>query len=327
MNDKLQSRYELFIKNYYIFKNGFAWDEHMFYPLCANLFTEKNLTADIEQLRVIKDLVKSKTGMFSYFRGSSILVTIAALGVDANPKQKLEKALMIYDLLKKEFFSSYYLPTAALMLADLVLADQLEATVSRTKQIYNLMKSKHPFLTSGEDSTFAALLAMSDLSNEQLVDEMERCYQLLREKFYSGSVQSLSHVLTLGEGLPERKSQLTIELYEAFKSSGLRYGKSYELPALGVLALLQVDIKTLISEVTEVDNLLKGEKGFGAFGIGAKQRLMYAGMIVSGEYIDSISKKTAATAAISGAISIVVAQQAAMCAVIAGCAVASSASS
>ena len=48
--------------------------------------------------------------------------------------------------------------------------------------------------------------------------------------------------------------------------------------------------------------------------IGRKQRLMYTGMLVQGEYVKAGSLETAA---INGTISMIVAQQAAMCAAVA----------
>ena len=76
--------------------------------------------------------------------------------------------------------------------------------------------------------------------------------------------------------------------------------------------------------MAEVDGYLAGQKGFGAFGIGKRQRLMYAGMLVQGEYLE---KNTLQTAAINGTLSLIIAQQVSMCAAVAATAAASSSSS
>ena len=93
---------------------------------------------------------------------------------------------------------------------------------------------------------------------------------------------------------------------------------------LGVLALSEGDVRDIVSDMMEADDFLAGQKGFGAFGVGKRQRLMYAGMLVQAEYLE---RNTLQTAAINGTISMIVAQQAAMCAAVAAAAAASSSSS
>lgn len=44
------------------------------------------------------------------------------------------------------------------------------------RNIYNKMKKDHPFLTSGEDAVFAVLMAVSEKSDEILMEEMEACH-------------------------------------------------------------------------------------------------------------------------------------------------------
>jgi len=159
-------------------------------------------------------------------------------------------------------------------------------------------------------------MALSEYSDQQLLTEMERCYEELKPHFFSGNaVQSLSHVLSLTEGSASVKCRRTMELYNSLKQQGYKYGTNEELATLGVLGLLETDIRTLTGEMMEVDDYLKTQKGFGAMGIGSRQRLMYAGMLVASEHIGTDSKMNAA--AIQSAVSIVVAQQAAMCAALA----------
>ena len=82
-----------------------------------------------------------------------------------------------------------------------------------------------------------------------------------------------------------------------------------------------------MTDIMEVDDFLAAQKGYGFFGIGRKQRLMHAGMIVASDYLGESG--TMQTAAIGATLSLIAAQQAAMCAAIAAssAAAASSASS
>ena len=91
--------------------------------------------------------------------------------------------------------------------------------------------------------------------------------------------------------------------------------------------MLPVDKAVVIQDLIEVDDFLANQKGYGFFGLGRKQRLMHAGLIVTGDYLkDTRMMHTTAT---HSALSLIAAQQAAMCAAIAAssAAAASSASS
>ena len=56
----------------------------------------------------------------------------------------------------------------------------------------------HGRMTSGEDSTFCALIALLDKTDEVLLGDAEECYKILKSNFFSSNaVQSLSHVLAM----------------------------------------------------------------------------------------------------------------------------------
>lgn len=313
MRDELQKRCQLFIENRDIVKYAFGWESAYIYPLCASLYTIKGIHADAGVMKECRDLLREKTGFLSNFRGISKMATVTMLSLSPNAEYKMNQLLDIYGRLKEVFWGSEYLTVAASVISDMAEPRQYEQITQRTRMIYNRMKEAHPFLTSGEDSSFAALLALSELDDIYIEQEMERCYSLLKPYFYSGNaVQSLSHILALGEGSPEQKCTKAIELFEYLKSHGHKYGTSYELASLGVLALLDTDVKTLAQDIMEVDDYLHSQKGFGAFGIGARQRLMYAGILTMCDYMPELQPMK--TAALNGVVSLVIAQQAALCA-------------
>lgn len=317
-----------FIDNRDRIKSAFSWDSAYIHPVCAAVFTDRRQQADVERMKYCRDILKEKTGVFSNFRGTAKLAMISMMAVDSNPEEKLRKSLRIYDSLKEYFFSGQYLPVASMMIADLVPESRYGEIAARTRHIYDLMKQEHPILTSGEDSVFAALLALSGLTDEQVVQETEDCYRLLKREFFSGNaVQSLSHVLALGEGSAEEKCRRVMDLYHGLRDKGYRYGTDYELASLGVLALLPAELSRVMEDMMEVDDFLAQQKGYGILGLGRKQRLMHAGMLVSSDYIGESGNQTMHSAAIGGTISLIAAQQAAICAAIAASTVAANSSS
>ena len=328
MREALSTLCGEFIKNREVIKKTFSLESAYIYPVCAAIFVDKRLQAEPERLKACRDILKGETGLFSNFRGTAKLPMISMLAVESAPEEKLQRALRVYSALKEHFHTSQFLPVASMVISEAVQPTRYEEVAERTRHIYGLMKSEHPFLTSGEDSVFAALLALSHLTDEQVVTETERCYQLLKSAFHSGNaVQSLSHVLALGEGSAEEKCRAAVELYEGLRAKGYKYGVNYELATLGVLALLPAERERVMEDVMAADDFLAGQKGYGLVGVGRRQRLMHAGMLVSSDYIGGTDGAAMSTAAISGTVALIVAQEVAMCAAIAASASASAASS
>ena len=326
MRTSLKSLCNSFIESRDTIKETFFWGSSYIYPVAAAVFVDKRVTADRERLEMCGEILKENTGFFSNFRNYVKLPMISMMAVSGDPEEKLKKALAVYELLKQHFFSSTYLPLASMTISDYVEPDHYEAVARRTRRIYDLMKQEHPFLTSGEDSVFAALLALSNASDEQIVLNTEQCFDILKPQFFSSNaVQSLSHVLALCEGEAEMKCDCAMELFYKLKDQGYKYGTGYELATLGVLAMLPADLETIADDIVQVAEFLAGQRGYGILGMTKRQRLMHAGLIVTSDYLDQNTSMQAA--AVSSTISLIIAQQTAMCAAIAAANAANNANS
>ncbi len=327
MRESSRELCELFINNRDVVKKVFSMENGYFYPVCAALITEKRRTADSERLKECRAILKSKTGVFSSFRGAAVTSIITMLALDENPESRLDRAIAFYKELKEHFYSSEYLPVAAMMLSDTVEPENYPEVSLRARKIYDLMKSEHPFLTSSEDSVFAVMLALSSLSDDEVVRETETCYNALRERFKSrNAVQSLSHVLALYSDsayTAADRCRNTIALYDALREKGMKYGTEYELATLGTLAMLDCSIEETIADLEAADRFLSEQKGYGFFGASKKERLMHAAMIVVGERSGGTCDMNAT--AIGGTIAMIAAQHAATCAAIMSASAAASA--
>ena len=317
MNDDMQKRCELFVQNRDIIKSVFPWDSAFMHPVCAGIYTAKGLLTDASRLKFCLELLKQKTGPLSPFRGLSRLAVSSLLAVSPDPETRLTCILDLHGQLKASSLpSSDHLAVAAAITVDLTGPEKYASVAERTQALYRAMKEDHPFLTSYEDSAFAAILALSPAENGHLIEETKKCYTLLKPYFtYGNSVQSLSHILALGAASAEQKCSRTMELFAYLKRLGFKYGRTFELPTLGVLALTEADIDILAQEMIEADGFLKTQKGFGSLSAGTAQRLMYAGMLTLYGYMPE--EKTIQVAALSSAVSLAVANQAAICATIA----------
>ncbi len=317
MRDEVRRRCESMIANRDAIQKVFRWGHGLLCVTEACMFTMKGKTVDEERLMMCRDLIKDKTGVFSGFRGNAQNVIATTLALGHNPEETLENGLTVYKMLKKRMWDSAYLPMAAMSIARLAPTERYEEIVEKTKEIYDVIKKEHPFLTSAEDVSFCALLALSEKSTEELVTEAERCYRYLAEhtRFPKNSVQSLSHVLALCDGVPEEKCEKTIELYDTLKAYGLKYGDVYELPMLGILAVNSKDFEYLAEELQEVSTWLSKQKGFGFWGsITVKQRLMFGGMLLQDTEEEGVLSESTL---VQSAVATIVAQEAAMMAVMA----------
>jgi len=316
---------DLLIENRNRVKSVFRFDGGLIHLACAGICTAKGIAVDTAALAKCRDLLKANVGVFSNFRSTARAPIVTMLAVSDSPEEVLKHGLTVYELLKKDFLTSAYLPLVSMIIAQMAEASQYESIAARTRLIYKRMKSEHPFLTSSEDSALCALMALSDKPDDSLLGEAERCYWLMKQHFFSANaVQSLGHVLALCDGAVEMKCRKTLDLFEALRAAGCKYGTGYELPTLGVLAMSGGEPAEIAREIAEIDRWLSDQSGFGFFGsVSGKQRLMYAGIVAMQ---GNGGGDTLQTAAINGTISLIVAQQAALCAAIAASSAASAAS-
>lgn len=315
MRESLLRQCETFIHNRDEIKSYFKRENPYMVAVCASEFCGKNAVAEVERLLECKNILEKSAGVFSKFRGNAYLPVICMLAADDDPEARMAKAKEIHDALKLRFRDSEYVAMIATKLCEMIDEDQADGCGARAKDIYTLMKREHPFLTGMEDSVFATLLAFSDKKDEDLIEDIEDCFKIMK-KFSNdnNAMQSLSHVLAMARGDSEKKCERVIGMHKALEKLGYRYGKNYEMAVLGALSILPVETNTIVDDIIEVDTFLSQQKGYGGLGIDKKARLMHAAMLVAEDY----SQKTIAnTTAIMSALLIMASKQAAMCSIIA----------
>ena len=329
MRESLYSKCELFIKNRDAFKAAFSFENAYFHPVCASVFLDRDRVADVEHLKDTRKLLKSRVNVFSNFRSNCELPLIAMLAVCDEPERRLDEAIELYNCLKKHFFTSEFLPITAMILSEHVSREKYGEISESTRRIYNLMKKEHPFLTSSEDCIFAAMLALSERGEEELIRDVETCYSILKEKFHDrNALQSLSHVVALtGNETMSVKDRCrdTARLFDLLKEKKHKYGTGYELATLASLAALPCGVDETARDIIEASEFLKTQKGYGFWGFAKTQRLLHAGMIVTAEHIGGSEMMSGA--AVGGTLSMIAAQQAATCAAISASVAANAASS
>ena len=113
--------------------------------LCGAVYCKKAAGLTKKFCGEAMDLLKARAGLFSNFRSTVKLAIAAMLDLSGNPEKTLNDGLKVYDKLKESFFSSAFLPIAAMTIAQMAEPYQYEEIVLRTRRIYERMKSNHFF--------------------------------------------------------------------------------------------------------------------------------------------------------------------------------------
>lgn len=285
MEQQLQERCQLFVENKNALDKGFTWDMATIMPVCAMLHAQKDQKVDVDKMKECRKLLKGKVGAFSNLRSYGELVLLSKMAMSDDPVVYLDKTIEAYAMIKKYKMSeSAFTVLAAMVLADYADVARWEQILESAGRIYAQMKKDHPFLTGTEDVSFAVVMAMSELPEQWLMQEMEACYKALHKKFgATDGLQSLSHVLAMDREETMKKCEQILELDALFKEKKKRFD-SNGIVMYASLRMMQVEKETLLADIIEVDDYLKQQKGFGAFSVDAYQRLMYATTLVMNHY-------------------------------------------
>lgn len=322
MRESLKKRADLFVGNTLSFKRGFAWDSYILFPVCASIFTDKDRVVDVDRIKECKKLIDSNTSILSNFRGNLKLPLASVLAVSENPQYTIDQAKIYYEMIREKFMSSPYAALIAGSLGRLTTVSDAPEYIAKGRKIYDGMKKRHPFLTSGQDSVLAVLLAFSNKSEDSILEEMEKLYKGVNDYVSAAdTIQSVSHVLTITDDDYRVKLEKFKKIARTFMPEGKNYKLGVEAISFAALSLLPVETADIISDLKEVEAFLKTKRGYGFFGYSRHDRRAHAAMILAAHYAtmiedDSITDKARA-AEVASSLAMLAAQQAAICCCIA----------
>ena len=325
MRETLMERCELFADNNELIRKKNIWDRDLMTITAGMIFTEKGVKADTDKMKECNKILKKHEGCFSNFRNNIRLSVVSKMAVSENPEEYLKEVINIYKKLHAgRITGSEYMALTATIICDLHREGEIDAIIEKTKLLMKKMEKRHPIMTGQEDLALLALLAMTDKEVDSIVEETEFYFKAMKKKFsfHGNAVQSLSFVMALMEGAPEEKCAKVIEIYKALTARGIKYGKEQTLASLGALIGTELDSAELAGEIVEASEYLKTRKGFGAWRIYSSTRHMFAALMAADVY----AKDNAAmnSSVMSGALSIIIAEEIAMLVVITVCAANSS---
>ncbi|MBQ8011097.1 MAG: DUF4003 family protein, partial [Oscillospiraceae bacterium] len=283
MNEQLMNEYRKYLAYKEELSKVFKFETDAMLAVCAADACSKEMAVDAEKIKACEKILKKNTGIFSGFRANVEIPVIMLLAGADDPEEKMKQANDFYKMLKKYHGDSEYLAYSAAVLTDMTTPERIDEIAERGKRIYQLMKKEHRFLTGSEDVLFEILLAFSEKTDEAMIEEMEECYRILKQRrFYEDAIQSISHIFTLAQGTAEEKCSRLTALFDALTAAGKKYSKNHELAVLATLSLSDTPVEELAAEIIAVNDELAQQKGYkGVFGTDKQTTLMHAVMIVS----------------------------------------------
>ena len=278
MSKDFQNYCEQYVANKNLLTKNFAWSRDMINMSAALVLSDKNVSIDEEAAKTCEKIIKENKGALSEFRDHVKVPLICKMLASGNPEEYFRKVDAVYQILNaKKLFGNEYKIMAAMTICDHVDESDYDKYIDRTNEIYSRMKEEHPVLTSHEDVPFAAVLATSDLDVDKIISDMEACYNVLKKEFSSkDAVQSICEILALSDKSSADKCSKVLDLKDALKKAGRKFGTGYELATLGTLAISDISVNEAVELIAQADDYLKTQKGFGNFNLGRKNRRMFA---------------------------------------------------
>lgn len=292
MRSSLMERCVAQVRNEELLRKGHWLEHEHIVKLGAMMFANAGLEANAETLKECKRILKGKAGLFSNFRGTMEYLVQVKMALADDPEAYIDGVLHVYEQLK----SGRLLPGESIAMAATTIyencpAEQLDEVVQKTLHAYAMVKEQHRFLTGEDDMALIALMIMAGKDPSRAADEAEELYVMLKDHFFIGSEtpQSTAMVLALSDKPAKQKVEDFFGLYEACKATGHATSKDRAMTVYATYADLDDDRDEIVSEIGEVDDWLKKQKGYGAFGVGSSIRRLFAAALVLADHQDDAS--------------------------------------
>ena len=288
MRANVQKICEDFIRNRDELRKAFKLVDMKMCVSAANILSSAGVVAEAEMLKPLRKIIKDKVSSISYLAGRSELSLIAELYLATDPEATMDKIINIYEIVKKICGRSPYVAMLSILLSRNIRVEEAAEIASRGKILYDAFKKKHPLITSERDSAFACILAMSEKTTEQLIDECETVHATLKNEFSNSCFpQVCASILCMTDGDQEEKIQRLIALFNMLKDCKKKYSKGHEMDVLAALTLTDKSIEELADTVIEIEAFLSEQKDYGVLsGFDEKRRLMNAAMLAAAAYAD-----------------------------------------
>ena len=283
MTRSLQELCELQIENEKIVRKASFLELDDIIKISALFYTAKKIAPDVEKIRACKAILKTKTGIFSNFRGLLQFAIQVKMSVSPDPEAYLDAVLAIYKKLAEgRILPGEIFAMAAMTIYDMSGDRDVDSVIATVREAYARIKQKHKFLTDENDMSFIAMMVLSGRDVDQALEEVEMLYANLKERFSipSDTAQSAALVLSMSRKPVEQKVESFISFYKALKEVKHATSKEKAMSVYAAFTDLDVPRELLVNEIGEADEWLKHQKGYGFLSSSDVRRVMAAALVL-----------------------------------------------
>ena len=309
MNQSLQAKCDQLVANDRIIKKAGFLESTNLIKLGSLLYLFEDATPDADRIKACRKILKGKVGILSNFRGALGFIVPVKMSLADDPEAYIDDTIKIYEQLTEgKLFAGEMLAMAALAIKDLCPAERVDEVVAQTREAYARMNKAHPILTNSYDMVLIALMCIVGSDIDATMTEAETIFEELRARGLSGNAsQASSMVLALTDAPVAQKADDFLAIYAALKEAKHATPRNNSMAIYAPFVGLDVPRDTIVSDIAEVDAWLKGQKGYGAMGVGKTVRRLFAAAVTLDTYEGSFAG-TATTASASAVAQSIVEQ-------------------
>ena len=296
MRESLKRRCDLQIQNEACVRKAARFEYDEVSKLAALIITSKGAVADEARIRDCRALLKKQAGIFSNWRGIMNTVVLAKMSLADDPLSYFEGVQGVYEMLTaKTLFKSEYQSMCAMMIYELCQEERRDEVCAKTIEQYQAARKAHPFLTGHEDLSVIALMVLAGLDPAEMLARAEECFELLKPllNLHPETRQMTSNILALSDKPSSEKVEILNSLHEGLTEAKHPLSKNRTISILAAYVDVEARRKDLIDEICEVDDYLKGQKGYGILGVGKSFRRLMASVMVLFDHDDDVASQSA----------------------------------
>ena len=292
MNDTARQFTNRFIQNFNTAKKVYKLDgSYAAVSYAASLMASDSVITE-ERLKEAKKLVgKYSNGFINVKNTLAKEVVAATVAESTDSEYAAQKIDEIYSSLKKITPGADFYGVPSTVIFKNVKSVEYEAIIEKVKVIYKGLKKKHPFLTSYEDVVNCTLMALTEKSAEEAIEDCEECFRILKDKyFFDNNAQTVACALSIFPGTPEEKCKKVALMEKALKEAKISLGdRAHANIAVTSMIVKVEDIQNYIKDINEISETLKTVRGLGNWGVGKRFRNLLSSSLATLVYSDVAS--------------------------------------
>ncbi len=247
--------------------------------------TNSDCEPSLDKIEECKQLIKEQVGS-SYTLGmyAPRMMMVSKASRSDDPLGTVNKIKETYGIFSKIFGESATVATLSALLAD--YPGDINVLAAKSKEIMDILKKRHPVLgVSSSDHHIIALMAASDKSADEVINEADRLFDAMKKefRFAKEDAYTLSYMLSSLSEPFEWKMKAAIALRDDLKASKAGFGGYRTITMLAPLTLMSMrtDRSVLVNQIKEADKFFSEQKIIGGtFGLGDSLRHMLAAACV-----------------------------------------------